>query len=222
MRQLGIKLQAYLFILMVAPFLIHAAAAQNLLINAEFDATNGLSGWTWLPDATLSGPGDPGTIVCSGASDCGRMQYSADECCANPSSGSAKTTSSFFYREGIMQCVTAIVPDAAYDFGAWMRITSTPGFQPGLPTAQVFWYSTADCTGSAISGNQDFAQTVSSSWLRSGVAQVTAPTGAQSARFLLIAGPVGLIGSYVDMEFDNTYFGPSGSVPVKLQSFSIE
>ncbi|MEP6880733.1 MAG: hypothetical protein ABI866_02005 [Dokdonella sp.] len=199
-----------------------SASAQNLLTNAEFDSANGLSGWIWLPDATLTGPDDPGAIVCSGASDCGRMQYSADECCTIPNSGSAKTTSSFFYREGIMQCVIAIVPGSDYDFGAWMRITSTPGFQPGLPTAQVFWYPTADCTGSAISGNQDFALTTSSNWSRSGVSQVTAPMGTQSARFLLIAGPVGLNGSYVDMEFDSTYFGPSGSVPVKLQSFSIE
>ena len=202
-------------LLLAGAFFAGATGAQNLLVNASFSSSSGLSGWTFLTDADIQ---NLTTIACSGTADCGSFQFSPSECCSAPGSGSAKTSSSFFYGNVIAQCVSGVVAGSAYDFGAWMRITSVPGVLPALPGVRVMWFSTSDCSGTSSS---NFAGPPSAPWERVGE-QAVAPLGAQSARFLLRAGQFGLQGSSVDSELDSAFFGPSGSVPVELESFSIE
>ena len=102
-----------------------------------------------------------------------------------------------------------------------MRVTATPGFQPGLPYVGLVWYASTDCTGQAI-GAGPSRTTQSTSWTRIAVPNTIAPSGAQSARIDLISGPTGDAGSSVGMQFDGAFFGPSGTVPVELQSFSVD
>ncbi|MBN8481335.1 MAG: hypothetical protein J0L88_07080 [Xanthomonadales bacterium] len=197
------------------------AFAQNLLVNPTFDSGMGLSGWSWSPD--VSRP-DPSLLVpCTGSTTCGRMELSIEECCAQPSGASATIGSSFYYPEGIEQCVTGIVPGLAYDFGGWMHIQQEvqPGDMPGTPMIWVLWSKTAACASSDDEVSTGAVWTSAMAWERRG-SSVVAPPGSQSARVALAAGATGLSGRYVNMWFDSVFFGPSGSVPVTLQTFVVD
>ncbi|MEO7062559.1 MAG: hypothetical protein ABI082_02145 [Dokdonella sp.] len=192
----------------------NGSEAANLLVNPDLDQANGLSGWTW--DSNGENP-----IVCSSAADCGNMHYSASDCCNKLDSGAVASKSSFFYTEELTQCIPDITANTSYDLGAWMRLTTPSGFEAGLPYMGTGWYASTDCSGDEI-GRTSLSSIDSETWTRIAVSNSVAPAGTHSARFLLIAGPTGLSGTAVDMEFDSAFFGPSGTVPIELQSFSVD
>jgi hypothetical protein len=189
--------------------------AANLLVNSDFDQTASMAGWTWIQVV------DGGeSVACGTGATCGAMHFSTAECCGVGASGSVASNSSFFDAEALAQCVTGIVENTAYDFGAWIRLTTVPGMQPGLPGVLVRWYSSNDCSGSALAFNGTSVGPVS--WSRTAFPMNIAPSGSHSAQFLLRAAPTGDSGTSVGMEFDSAFFGPSGTVPVELQSFAID
>ncbi len=199
--------------------LTNGAAAANLLVNPDFDQSNGFSGWS----VYLSGYSGPSS-TCTGSSNCGVFHYVAnDECCGQGSSGAIAANSPFFYQNlaAVFQCVTGISGNAAYDYGVWMRLTTASGPNPGLPIVFLSWYSSADCTGQSA-GATAGGTTGSGTWTRIAVPGSVAPVGTQSAAFMMIAGEYGDSGTQVGMEFDSAFFGPAGTVPVELQSFSVE
>ncbi|MEO5559783.1 MAG: hypothetical protein ABIR10_08915, partial [Dokdonella sp.] len=108
----------------------------------------------------------------------------------------------------------------AYDLGAWIRLTTPSGFEPGLPVIGLSWYSAADC--SSPSGYSATRSAEPATWTRIAISGVVAPEGTHSARIFLMAGATGLAGTLVGMEFDSAFFGPAGTVPVELQSFTID
>jgi hypothetical protein len=144
-----------------------------------------------------------------------------DECCGRANSGSVSARSPLFNTEGLEQCVAVPAAETAYDYGAWLRLTTASGFEPGLPHVQVVWYASLDCSGTPI-GNAPLATSASNEWARVAVPSAVAPATTRSAVFEILAGPSGDSGTAVGMEIDSAFFGASGSVPVELQSFAVE
>jgi hypothetical protein len=191
------------------------ARADNLLVNPDFDLAAGLGGWTAheLADNTYT--------PCSGTGSCGAFLFTEDECCAQPASGSISATSPLLDFSELLECVT-VAENTAYDYGAWLRLTNRPpGIEPGLPGVSVSWFASADCSGSAMSsGPQDGTESLL--WTRIGIPSIVAPMGAHSAAFILAIGVSGDAGVMVTAEYDSAFFGPSGTVPVELQAFSVK
>lgn len=190
-------------------------SAANLLVNADFDQATSMAGWTWINLDEASK-----IEICGTGTTCGSMHLSTAECCGIAASGSVASTSPLFNALALTQCVTGIVENTAYDFGAWIRLTTASGFEPGLPGVGIRWYASNDCSGVSLSSN---GQSVApENWSRTAVPANTAPAGSHSAQFLLSVGPSGDSGTSVGMEFDSAFFGPTGTVPVELQSFVID
>jgi len=193
------------------------ARAANLLINADF--SDGFSGWS---QADNSSSPTFAIAPCPGGSECGIFQNDAlDDCCGQSPPAEIRSASSLFYTRAIVQCVSSIAANTAYDYGAWMRITTASGPQPGVPNVFVLWYPTSDCSGQygAIGPS---ALTEAPTWTRVANSVVVSPTDAGSVLMVLSAGPYGDSGTQVGMAFDGAFFGPSGTVPVELQSFFVD
>ena len=194
--------------------LADGAAAQNLLNNPDFDQNKGLTGWN-----TKMAVG-----TCPMNTDCGHMYASDSECCGRSDSGSASSTSAFSQFDELSQCVSSIQPDTAYDASVWIQVTPVPGpNQAPKPSLGVAWYASADCTGPNLtSTTKSFKASV---WKQFSLSGVMSPAKVGSARFSLFATYQGdriIGGSAVRTDFDNAFFGPSGTVPVELQSFSVD
>lgn len=188
----------------------HAASAANLLQNADFAQADGLSSWLYFDSFTAQ------VTTCSGTSPCGSFTYVADdECCGQPSSGSAlshvQTRPSMLY-----QCVPGIVANTAYDFGAWLRLVEPLGSWIYRIQVTVTWFPSTDCSGSGSSGTRS-SSISATDWTRVGVPAQIAPPGTQSAWFIIRDG-----GYTAPTEIDSVFFGPSGTVPVELQFFSVD
>jgi hypothetical protein len=91
---------------------------------------------------------------------------------------------------------------------------------PGLPGAYVAWYPSADCSEAESAFSQGVS-TASQNWQQLRII-VVAPAGTHSAQLRLNPGIAGSSGSFVEMEYDSAVFGVAGTVPVTLQSFSVE
>jgi len=191
------------------------ADAANELVNPDFALATGFSGWT--SHDSIQDIYTP----CSGAVSCGAFAFSNDECCGQPASGSITATSPLIDFNSVIECV-AVTENASYDYGAWIRLTNRPpGIEPGLPSVSATWYGSSDCSGNPI-GPAALAGTESLVWTRIALPSNIAPAGAQSAAFALNIGVSGDAGVMVTAEYDSAFFGPSGSVPVGLASFSVE
>jgi len=191
------------------------ADAANELVNSDFALATGFGGWTSYD--SIQGTYTP----CSGTVSCGAFAFSTDECCAQPASGSITATSPLFDFSSLIECV-AVTENASYDYGAWIRLTNRPpGSEPGLPGVSATWYGSSDCSGTPIGAGAS-AGTEALVWTRIALPSNIAPAGAQSAAFALNIGVSGDAGVMVTAEYDSAFFGPSGSVPVGLASFSVE
>jgi hypothetical protein len=199
--------------LLLTTLALGRAGASNLLTNPDFNESDQLAGWTWAADNGQS-------FVCGPGSECGNMHFSNSECCGGSASGSVASNSAFFFLEELDQCVTGIEANTSYDFGVWIRLTSASGLEPGLPGVGLTWYSSSDCTGPGAGGASQFV--APAVWTRVAMPGNIAPANSRSAKFSLYAGPTGDAGTSVGMEFDGAFFGPSGTVPVELQSFVVD
>lgn len=201
-------------------FLPCSASAQNMLVNPDFDATSTLSGWFYF-----SGPGpEPtGQVDCTGPT-CETFSWIADdECCSVPASGSMESISSLTTRNNLAQCITGINAGHGYDFGAWLRAPQPldPAFIAVYARIVVQWHATPDC--SARIDSVESAIEPVQTWRHDTLLHAVAPSGTQSALFVLRHGPTGL-SPYANLvtRVDGAHFAPDGSVPVTLQRFSVD
>lgn len=194
--------------------LAHAAAAENLLANPDFDRNKGLIGWNTKMAVD----------TCPMNTDCGHMYASQSECCGRANSGAASSTSAFSQFDELSQCVSGIQPNTAYDASVWIQLTPSSGLdlapKPGFGVA---WYASADCSGPTLSNAT--TSVTAASWKQFSLPNIMSPAKVGSARFSLFASYQGdriIGGNAVRTDFDSAVFGPSGTVPVELQSFSID
>lgn len=174
---------------------VHAA---NLLANSEFDTD--LSGWSVLT---------------------GNAEWSAEDCCGSPASGSASLPIVDAGHSIVASDCVAVDPGAAYDLVLFAETLSIPpGFLDGHGTASVWWFRSGEAClfASEASGNIEIP--AANGW-RSFGSTMTAPDDAVSARVALTAEIAGLSVA-IDAHFDHVLFGPTGSVPVTLESFVVD
>ena len=144
----------------VAMMVASVAAAQNLVVNGDFD--NDVSGWTEMSSILLSW--DP------------TSDYQD-----SPESGSALIVNADLWaNSGAVQCINGIVAGEAYGLSAWLR---APTGQIGQGTGGVFvwWYVVPDCGGSQTAGPATAYITTSDSWVEVVAPSEQAPPGTQSA-----------------------------------------
>jgi len=194
--------------------LAHGAAAENLLSNPDFDNSKGLLGWiTKVASET-----------CPMNTECGHMYASAAECCGRPGSGSASSTSALSQFDQLSQCVSGIESNTSYDASVWIQLAPASGLnQAPKPSFGVTWYASADCSGPALSNATMSAR--AGHWAQFSLPGIVSPGKVGSARFSLFAsyrGKQNVGANAVRTDFDSAFFGPSGTVPVELQSFSVD
>ena len=144
----------------VAMMVASVAAAQNLVVNGDFD--NDVSGWTEMSSILLSW--DP------------TSDYQN-----SPESGSALIVNAdLSANSGAVQCVNGIVGGEAYGLSAWLR---APTGQSGQGNGGVFvwWYVVPNCGGSQTVGPVTGYITTSDSWVEVVAPSEEAPPGTQSA-----------------------------------------
>ncbi len=195
--------------------LADGAAAGNLLANPDFDQNKGLLGWTTKMSSD----------TCPMNTDCGHMYASAAECCGRPNSGAASSTSAFSQFDELSQCVRGIEPNTAYDASVWIQLTpASSGLDQGpRPAFGVAWFASGDCSGPTLTSATKSVN--ASTWKQFSVTGIVPPPKSGSARFSLFAtykGELNIGGSAVRTDFDSAFFGPGATVPVELQSFSID
>jgi hypothetical protein len=194
--------------------LAHGAAAENLLSNPDFDGNKGLIGWITKA----------GSETCPMNTDCGRMYASTAECCGRANSGSASSTSALSQFDQLSQCVRGIEPKTSYDASVWIQLTPASGLnQAPKPSFSVAWYASTDCTGPVLSSETMSAR--AGAWAQFSLPGIVSPAKVGSARFSLFAsyrGKPNVGTNAVRTDFDSAFFGPTGTVPVELQSFSID
>jgi len=190
--------------------LCETSFAANLLQNADFANAAPFANWTNYDVIT------PWLTPCPAAGPCGTFQNSpGDECCGEPASGSAAAQFTSLASD-MIQCVPGIVAGTSYDFGAWMRTIPPTKQVPSRVTVIVWWISTPDCLGDVVGSSQSAAVTTTD-WTRIAVPSQVAPATTQSAAFIIRNT------SYSQpTEVDSVFLGPSGTVPVELQSFSVD
>jgi len=190
------------------------AAAENLLTNPDFDGGKGLIGWITKG----------GNVTCPMNTDCGRMYASAAECCGRPDRGSASSTSALSQFDQLSQCVRGIESNTAYDASVWIQVPPPSGLnQAPKPSFSVGWYASTDCSGPVLSSETMSAR--AGVWAQFSLPGIVSPAKVGSARFSLFAsyhGKVNVGANAVRTDFDSAFFGPSGTVPVELQSFSVD
>jgi hypothetical protein len=177
-------------------------SAQNLLANADFAPTVGLTGWTAVSISSV--------YICNLSSYCGGFTPVPVTCCGgSPSNGVQVTATVGANTLYLSQCISDVAPGTDYDFGAWTIRTPDP-LTSGVPSVKIFWYSSANCTGSPISGS--VLTSTSSLWERL-QAGASSPPSAASVEFRLDAGTAGLNFPLAVFTFAAPFFAPAGALP---------
>lgn len=214
------RMPTLLFFLVTFAFLPYSASAQNMLVNPDFDAASTLSGWRYF---YVTGAGPTSPVDCSGPS-CETFTWVADdECCGEPASGSVQSDGNLIWSNVLAQCVAGVNAGHGYDFGAWIRAPQPlqQAFVPVFARIVVQWHSTPDCS-TPISSIQSAIEPVQT-WRHDIVQHVVAPSGTQSALFMLMHGPIGLSPHRNLMtRIDRAHFAPDGTTPVTLLKFSVD
>ena len=164
------------------------AAAQNLLVNPNFDSN--VAGWSFTT---------PGTFTWDSSLDAG----------SNPLSGSGRLDNTSPATNGTSfaaQCV-AVTGGSTYDFLAKIRIPSGQS-QTGHANVVVNFYDGASCGGSNVGGTASpiVLSTTTDTWVQSQVLAFAAPGTAVSAQVNLWVDKVEANGSFV-VNFDDAAFG---------------
>jgi hypothetical protein len=193
--------------------------AANQIANADFSNAAGLGGWSTWSVAN-------GFTPCSGTADCGPFRYiDADECCGTAASGSVEATSQIgtALPAVLAQCVS--VAADSIDYGAWIRVTNLPAGVAAdkLPRVDVIWWTDADCVGTPSVAMPRPPGVASPTWQSIGMGNIVAPPGfAQTALLMLIIPNADDASTAVTARFDQVIFGPTGTVPVELQAFTVD
>lgn len=179
-----------------------AAPAQNLLTNSEFDEN--LSGWTitasdseanasW--DATTGSPG-VGSLVLDVHG--GMRGVTASQCLdLLPQSVDFATRFTADRAGGL-----------ASDFFGVIAVWDQPGCDAGGGASVVA------CSKQFPNVTGGFAET--------SIGNCALPPSTKSVRVSIIASSGFMVGDYISGHFDHVRFGPSGTVPVKLQSYYVD
>jgi hypothetical protein len=170
--------------------------AQNVVPNPQFDSADSLDNWP-----ILYGLGATLTL--------------------DASDGSPETPSAFL-RAGSSQASLAystcipFSPTTAVDLQA--DIKSDPGALPDFPGhVSVYAYGDASCSGRADVFAATTCFALSDGWQRCSNLGLALPQGTSSVNVVL-----SVLRLTVSAKFDNIRLGPTGTVPVTLQSFDID
>lgn len=172
--------------------------AQNLVTNPGFDSD--LDGWSMIH---------------------GSASWSADDCCGDANSGSASLPVVVGAMAMLNSACIGVTPGASYDLVVLAEtLALPPDFLSGSGTATVTWYDDmASCPYILV--NEPGATFQPYTGWRSFGATFVAPATAAAVKVTLMAQAGGL-SQGIDVHFDNVRFGPTGSVPVTLQSFEVD
>jgi hypothetical protein len=171
-----------------------SATAANLVINSDF-ATD-TNGWANVSGTPLSWDGGTG----------------------DPIAGSGHFLTSLSVFAYVTQCIAVSAPQNV-DFYANVRATAS-GSGPFGPREGVDAYSDTTCTnaiGSIAAMTQPLPDDI---WHTVSALDLPLPSGTNSVLLTLSASSHGASG--IDIHFDHILFGPSGTAPVRLQSFDVE
>jgi hypothetical protein len=181
------------------------AAAQNLVANGDFDVS--VASWT------------PGLMTFLG--------WSSTDWQGDPTSGSALMTNAApCGSTGSSQCVTLPLPLAAsYELGAAVFL-----FQSTIPQASahvtVLAHEGTSCAGLPVGSFQGPIVTVPDQWISFLNPGIQLPPSTQSVTISLSVAKPFLPGCVplpsASALFDHVRFGPTGTTPVTMQSFSVE
>lgn len=182
--------------------LARPAAAQNAVVNANFDSD--ITVW-----AVVIPPFGAG-------------QWTGFDLNGSPMSGSLRftnTSPNAAQALGGSQCVPASA-GSSYSFGTWAWV---PAFQTetGLAQAFVRWYPAAGCAGAQIATTSAPGVSAPQSWQLSTVPNALAPAGTASARFYVQVLKNEADGAFLAY-FDRAFFGPPGTTPAELTGFTAE
>ena len=167
-----------------------AAAAQNLLLNPDFDSD--LSHWHTNTSNV----------------------WSEDNSVGFPAAGSAHMVGPADVSDGLLSDCIVIAGGQDVDLIANVKDAST--FSSINMTIRT--YSDGACSlGGDYASQYNFATPLGNGWMQ-GSLTTTLPAGIGSvAIFLRTSG----FGGMADTHWDHIRFGPTGSVPVRLQSFEV-
>jgi hypothetical protein len=171
-----------------------SATAGNLVVNSDF-ATD-TNGW-----ANVSG-----------------VPFVWDGSTGDPAPGSGHFLSSLLSFGYVTQCIVVSAP-LNVDFYTNVRDTAS-GQDVFGPTASVDAYSDTTCTnhiGSIAAMTQPAADDI---WHTLSAIDLPLPSGTNSVSVTLSASAHD--GSGINVHYDHILFGPSGTTPVRLQSFEVE
>lgn len=175
-------------------------AAQNLVANGNFDTDSA----PWMEYM---------------GSDATPARWEAEDCCGNPASGSIMFITVLISR--LHSNCMPITGGSEYDFQLMLRLSHVvPGF-PGIANLTVGWFTAPDCAGLPLD-SMDYPidtmeYTTAWTWFGSRLAAPPDVTHAQ-LRFTTSHG----LSNTTTARIDDVRFGPAGSVPVGLVSFTVD
>jgi hypothetical protein len=176
------------------------ARAQNLLTNGDFDNPPGnLSGWVAAGQTVPIWDG-------------------SENCCGGAGSGSVFLSGTSTGAQ-ISQCVP-VVDTHGYDLKARVEGT-TVGTNPfaSFTTMAIYWFAGLGCAGSVLD-LQVVSQVIPAPWTSLGFS-ASPPSGTGSASIVLSV-PAASLSTSPQAHWDGVAFGPTGTVPVTLESFSVD
>jgi hypothetical protein len=172
--------------------------AQNLVTNPGFDTD--LDGWSLI---------------------LGSAAWSSDDCCDDANSGSASFPLGPYGMGMLNSACIDVTPGASYDLVVLAEtLALPPDFLFGSGTATVTWYDDVASCPYIFLSEPGMTIQPGTGWRSFGATFVAPPTAA-AAKVTLMAQTGGL-SEGIDVHFDNVRFGPTGSVPVTLQSFEVD
>jgi hypothetical protein len=136
-----------------------------------------------------------------------------------PGSGSVQVLNTIAngFTESAFQCIDQPIASGPHDFGGWVLF---PGGQSASAAVAIGLYSGAGCTGNSVGFLNTYTLDAPTWTLLTGV--IAVPANVLSARIdVRIDTPVGSTPP-VQAWFDGIRFGPSPTLPVELQSFSVD
>jgi len=169
----------------------HQLAAQNLVVNPDFDTD--VVGWSPFYDIDFIW--DP-------------LDYQGD-----PSSGSgfAASTDAPGSNSGIVQCVEPIVAGEAYGLSGWLNVSPSQAGD-GYVGLFVWWRDGAGCTGTQTNALVTPYVASTTGWEQQTAAPEVAPAGTVSATLYLNITKSSPLGVDYYVYFDGIDLHPAGSV----------
>jgi hypothetical protein len=179
-----------------------SVAGQDLIVNGHFHTD--INGWTLIGIGTQAW--DP-------------LDWQG-----NPSSGSIRVTNTDPVANqvtGSGQCIL-LTPSGTYEAGGHVRFPSGQvAFGGGV--IGVLWFDNPTCTNPPLSSvsTPTVFSTTTNTWVESFTAGLVAPPGTIAVGVGPAVGKAGAGGSLAGL-FDRVRFGPTGTTPVRAQSFTVE